>query len=202
MFDWRPKQIRNYLVYRERPYLPSSYHSPLVAELAGTDTAWRGLEKIIKDIILRFGLKTNSAIEFGVEYGYSTSVFANYFAEVRGIDTFTGDVHSSIRSDYYELTKRNLSGFSNIQLIKSDYREYIANPEYGNRQYDMAHVDIIHTFDDTYKCGLWAAQHAKCVLFHDTESFPEVKKAAAKIAKMTGRRFYNYAHCNGLGIVV
>ena len=71
-----------------------------------------------------------------------------------------------------------------------------------DEQYDFAHVDIIHTYEDTYECGLWAVEHSKCCIFHDTESFSEVRKAVRDIAKHTGKTVLNYPYSHGLGIIV
>ena len=69
-------------------------------------------------------------------------------------------------------------------------------------QYDFAHVDIVHNYEETFECGLWAVKHSKCCIFHDTESFPEVKKAVYDIAKAANKTAYNYPHHYGLGIIV
>lgn len=63
-------------------------------------------------------------------------------------------------------------------------------------------MDIIHTYKETYECGLWAVNHSKCCIFHDTESSPEVRKAVYDIAKNTGKKVFNYPHHHGLGIIV
>lgn len=63
-------------------------------------------------------------------------------------------------------------------------------------------MDIIHTYKETYECGLWAVNHSKCCIFHDTESSPEVRKAVYDIAKHTGKKVFNYPHHHGLGIIV
>ena len=42
-------------------------------------SAWGNIPTIFKDLIERSGIKTEKAIEFGVEFGYSTSALANYF---------------------------------------------------------------------------------------------------------------------------
>ncbi|NJM26393.1 MAG: class I SAM-dependent methyltransferase [Bacteroidia bacterium] len=141
--------------------------------------AWVGLEKIILDIIEFSSIKTERALEFGVEFGYSSAVLANYFKQVRGVDIFTGDDHAGHFGDIYELTRSNLRDFDNIELIRSDYRDFIRSHD---ERYDFIHVDIIHTYDDTYACGLWSAQHSDCTIFHDTQSFPDVKRAVADIA--------------------
>jgi hypothetical protein len=140
-----------------------------------------------------------SCLEFGVEFGYSTVAFSNYFKKVIGIDIFLGDIHTVHKGDHYEQTKASLSAFNNIELIKADYKDWIKT---DTEVYDLIHIDIVHTYEDTYQCGLWSAQHSTCTLFHDTESFPEVKRAVSDIAKITGKKFYNYPKYYGLGIIV
>ncbi len=162
-------------------------------------SGWKGLESIIEDILDRFDIGRDKCIEFGTEHCYSTIAFSNFFKEVKGIDLFIGDKDSGIKKDHYSETKKSISKFENIELIKSDYKDYIKQ---DNNQYDFAHVDIIHSYKDTYECGLWAVKHSKCCIFHDTESFVGVRKAVLDIAKNTGKRVYNYPYHNGLGIIV
>lgn len=162
-------------------------------------TAWKGLELIIEDILNQFNIERNSCIEFGVEFGYSSVVFSNYFKKVTGVDIFVGDIHTSHKGDHYEETKKSLIDFENIELFRSDYKDWIKK---DTNQYDFAHVDIIHNYKETYECGLWAVQHSKCCIFHDTESFPEVRRAVFDIAKKTGKTAYNYPYHYGLGIIV
>jgi hypothetical protein len=89
--------------------------------------------------------------------------------------------------------------FENIELYKSDYQDWIKKDQ---TQYDFAHVDIVHNYKETYECGYWAVMHSKCCIFHDTESFPAVRKAVYDISKHTGKKVYNYPYHNGLGIIV
>jgi methyltransferase family protein len=163
------------------------------------NSAWKGLELIIEDILDRFEIGRDKCIEFGTEYCYSTVVLSSYFKKVSGIDLFTGDQHSGHKLDHYSETLSSVAKFKNIELIKSDYRDYIKR---DNEQYDFAHVDIIHSYEETYECGLWAVEHSKCCIFHDTESFPAVRKAVYNIAKQTGKEIYNYPYHHGLGIIV
>lgn len=162
-------------------------------------TAWEGLELIIEDILNQFDIGRDNCIEFGVEFGFSSVVFSNYFKKVTGVDIFIGDEHTSHKGDHYEDTKKSLIDFKNIELFKSDYKDWIKK---DTKQYDFAHVDIIHNYKETYECGLWAVQHSKCCVFHDTESFPEVRRAVSDIAKKTGKTAYNYPYHYGLGIIV
>jgi len=150
-------------------------------------------------IIERFGLGRSACLEFGVEFGYSTTVLAQYFDRVVGVDLFMGDIHTAHTGDHFDETSARLAPFENIELHRADYRDWISRDE---ATYDLIHVDIVHTYEDTFCCGLWSTQHARCVLFHDTESFPDVRRAVIDVAAASGRRFYNYEPHHGLGIVV
>ena len=145
----KAKEIIDEIRYGEINYLPRKITVPQKL-IQSKSQAWVGLEKIILDIIEFSGIERNYALEFGVEFGYSTAVLANYFEKVIGVDIFTGDPHAGHYGDIYAETKNNLKDFGNIDLIRSDYKDYIA---LNNGIYDMIHVDIIHTYEDTYACG-------------------------------------------------
>ncbi|WP_115463021.1 class I SAM-dependent methyltransferase [Winogradskyella aurantiaca] len=193
-------KVKEWLVQRQLPiqeYKPKKKGIP--PRLLEIKSAWIGLEAIIEDILEQFDINRDSCIEFGVEFGYSSVVFSNYFKNVTGVDIFCGDIHTLHKEDHYETTKENLKDYSNITLHKSDYKDWIVK---DTKQYDFAHVDIIHNYKETYECGLWAVEHSKCCIFHDTNSFPEVRKAVIDIAKDTGKSLYNYPYHYGLGIIV
>jgi len=160
-------------------------------------SAWIGLEQILEDLIKKFNVKRGKALEFGVETGYSTIALSGFFEEVTGVDTFEGDVHAGIK-DTYDTAQKYCYQYWNITLVQEDYRDFI---EDNDEMYDLIHVDIVHNYKETYECGLWSAKHAPVVIFHDTESFPEVKRAVEDIAKELGKQFYNYPHYYGLGII-
>jgi predicted O-methyltransferase YrrM len=179
------------------PYVPAMRHAP--ARVLPVATAWKGIESILQDLIHQFRIGRRRCLEFGVEFGYSTAALSCFFDEVTGVDRFTGDKHTVNQKDIFAETSARLSEFKNVRLVRSDYRDWIRQDK---REYDLIHVDIVHTYRDTFTCGLWSARHAPCVLFHDTVSFPSVRKAVAAVARSTGRRFYNFEESNGLGIVV
>ena len=189
---------KNLLLRKYIPiYTPAKKRTP--PNLLVGFSAWRGLDEIIEDILDRFKIPRQSCSEFGVEYGYSTVAFSNFFEQVTGIDTFEGDIHSGVKGNHFEATKARLAEYKNIALQKYDYRDWIAK---DTNHYNFAHVDIIHTYKETYECGLWAATHSDCTIFHDTVSYPEVRQAVIDIAKTTGHKIYNYPYCYGLGILV
>ena len=161
-------------------------------------SAWGDIPTIIQDIINRTGIKTNIALEFGVEYGYSTTALSNYFDKVIGVDIFTGDIHAGAVVDHYDSTKSNLAPWNNIELIKANYQEFIHENE---NRYDLVHIDIVHTYNETYECGEWSVRHSDVVIFHDTESFPDIKKVCEDLALKYELNFYNYLPSHGLGIL-
>jgi hypothetical protein len=179
------------------PYHPTTRNSPNTIKVA---SAWGDIPTILKDIIERFGIKQESAIEFGVEYGYSTSALANYFDNVVGVDIFTGDIHAGYKGDIFFETFQNLQSYSNIRLIKDSYQNFIIN--YPDQRYNLAHVDIVHTYEDTFRCGDWCLEHSDVVIFHDTLSFPEVFRACQDLSIKHNLTFYNYEASHGLGILV
>ena len=183
----------------EVEYIPlERNHSLRLATQMGS--AWGDIPTIIGDIIKRFDISTESAIEFGVEWGYSTSALSNYFNKVVGVDIFTGDIHAGFKGDIYDMTSEFLKDFENIELHKASYQQYIS--EERSERYNLAHVDIVHTYEDTYKCGEWCIKHCDIVVFHDTTSFYDVYRACYDLASHYDLEFYNYKLSNGLGILV
>jgi hypothetical protein len=180
-----------------RPYMPVRRERP--SRVLSPATAWEGIESILADLIRRFSVRTESCLEFGVEYGYSTVALSSVFDSVIGIDTFCGDKHTENKSDIFALTSARLACYDNIHLVRSDYRRWICE---DTCSYDLIHVDIVHTYGDTFRCGLWSALHSPCVLFHDTLSFPAVRQAVTDIARSTRKRFFNFEESYGLGILV
>lgn len=175
-------------------YTPSKIERPPI--IIDVPSAWKGLEYIIKDILEKFGVGDEKALEFGVEYGYSIVALSNFFKKVVGVDTFEGDQHTYDKNveGLYEAVKKVVP--LNVHLIKSRYQDY-----QDSDRYDLIHVDIVHTYEDTFACGDWAMQHSNLVIFHDTESFPDVKRAVSDLGKKYKAKSYNFPHCYGLGIL-
>lgn len=161
-------------------------------------SAWGDIPKILPSIIKKFNIKGDKALEFGVEYGYSTSAISNFFKEVIGVDTFEGDIHSTLKENHMDKTKDLLNDFQNIKIIRSDYRDFTKN---NKEIYDLIHIDIIHDYENTYSCGEWSVNHSPVVIFHDTMSFPEVMRACKDLSIKYKLEFYNYPNSNGLGIL-
>lgn len=165
-------------------------------------SAWVGLEKIIRPMVKDFSLNRKKALEIGVDHGYSLSALSNVFDSVVGVDLFRGDHHAGSRSeDQYQEVLDRFKNDHKVTIVRSSYQDYFdsLSPE---ERYDFIHVDIVHDYQSTYDCGLKALSHSDFVVFHDTESFPDVRKACLDLSMKDGLEFYNYPHCNGLGILM
>ena len=179
------------------PYVPEQLWTP--RHLVDVPTAWTGCESILRDVMLRFKIKSNTALEFGVDYGYSTAALANFFNRVIGVDTFLGDVHAGARENLLEKATNALKDFKNIELVQSDYRDFIKG-DHG--MFDLINVDIVHHYQETNECVAWAVQHSDVTLVHDTIAFPEVRRAVQDVCWETGVVFYEWQVKHGLGILV
>ncbi len=179
-------------------YTPKKFQKP--SNLIDVPSAWRGLESIIADIIETFGIKTDKALEFGVEFGYSTVALSNYFTDMIGVDTFQGDEHTEDKAivGLYEAVRDAMP--PNVILYPISYQDYFKRHAF-NDPYDLIHVDIVHTYEDTYACGDWALNNSRLVIFHDTESFKDVRRAVEDLAEKHGAEFHNYPFHHGLGIL-
>lgn len=163
----------------------------------GGASPWGGIAYVIKQLLEDFNVGRGQALEFGCEYGYSTAVLANYFDRVVAVDVFTGDIHSGPRQNFLQETQKNLIDFPNIELIQSDYRDFEIK-----ETFDLVHIDIVHTYEDTLACGQKALKVAPVLLLHDTVSFPDVFRAMLDLAAEFNCDAYNYLADYGLGILV
>jgi len=172
-------------------------------------SAWQPLAFVIKDILDRFNVKRDLALEFGVERAYSTTVFANYFKKVIGVDPFNWIFTDGFSRDF-ETVKELVKGYKNIELINCYSEEFIN--EHYNERFDLIHIDIgyeTHCYATTFPSAEWAVQHCDCVLFHDTLTFPEINQVCEELSEKYGFDYYNYIEeagpvgvpC-GLGILV
>jgi hypothetical protein len=174
--------------------------STQVLKMPAVHTAWNGLEHVLPSIVERWCKAREQALEFGVWYGFSTAALAQCFANVIGVDTFEGDDDAGRPSDLAEGALKALAPYTNVSLVQCAAVGF-ANSTVHSRV-DLIHIDISHDYKSTYELGQWACKASDVLLFHDTESFTTVRQAVSDLADETGRTFYNYPYCHGLGILV
>ena len=180
------------------PWEPPYRYAP--PRLIDVPSAWGGNEAVLKPLIEQFCEETDIALEFGVEHGYSTVALSNFFQRVIGVDTFLGDIHTGKHDSYYPATKERLLVYPNIELVEASWQSWTAANE--SEHADLIHVDIEHTYEQTYGCLAWSVQHAPVVIFHDPLSFADVMKSAEDVSEQFGLQFYCWNWFAGLGILV
>ncbi len=181
------------------PWQPSRLvHPPRM--IYDVPTAWDEMELCLESLVEEFCPSRAQALEFGVQHGYSTVALSNYFAHITGVDTCVGDPYAGTHEDIYEWVLDKFKPFPNITMVRSDWESWAA--AHADTYFDLIHVDIYHTWEQTYACGKWAACHSPVVIFHDTLSFPAVGLAVGHLAAECGRKYYNWSHKHGLGILV
>ena len=160
-------------------------------------SAWKGLEDYIFPIIEQFNLKQDVALEFGVDYGYSSHILSQAFSKVVGVDSFIGDIHvNNPQGEEFYNTVKNSFEKTNVEIIRASFEDFIKD---NNNQYDLIHIDIVHEYDPTF--ADWAIQHSNVVILHDTISFPEVYRVCRDLSSRHGVGFYNIIECFGLGVL-
>ena len=170
-----------------------------LGHIPNRQTMWAGLECYIPSIIKELNINPKKALEFGVEYGYSLHIFAQLFSEAVGVDTFNGDEHAGVQEN--NIFKQVADSFknTNVSIFKSDFRDFI---ECHNSIYDLIHIDIIHTYKETFDCLEWSIFHSDVVILHDTCSFPEINRVCEDmVKKYPNYGYYNIPEHFGLGII-
>jgi hypothetical protein len=180
-------------------YVPSDFDYTI--EPLQVPSAWVGLEKLIRPILKDFDIKSDKAIEFGVDWGYSLSALAQVFKEVVGVDHFQGDKYTR-HIPQYEKVSNWMAQWPNAEISVQSFQQFFADPDRIGERWNLCHIDIVHTYEATFACGKEAAKRCDCVIFHDTESFADVRRSCIDIAEQLNLDFYNYPHHYGLGILV
>jgi hypothetical protein len=164
-------------------------------------SAWTGHRKFAEWLVWNTFPKT--IVELGVDYGYSTFVFANALkgtsGTIYGIDLFMGDVHTGYRNTY-ENVKKNIADHSvtNLELVVGDFDSI---SKLWKTPIDILHIDGLHTYEAVKNDFTnWSpfVKEEGIVLFHDiaVQSFG-VKEF---FRELTGGYKLFFLHSAGLGI--
>ena len=191
------------------PYLSNfnHYHFAFPIERYSVDwvesitSAWTG-HRIFAEWLV-WNTFPETIVELGVDYGYSTFVFANALkgtsGTIYGIDLFMGDVHTGYRNTY-ETVKKNIvdHAVTNLELVVG---EFDSISKLWKTPIDILHIDGLHTYEavknDFTKWSPFVKENG-IVLFHDIaiQSFG-VKEF---FRELTGGYKLFFLHSAGLGI--
>lgn len=164
-------------------------------------SAWKGHRKFAEWLVKR--AKSEVVVELGVDYGYSTFVFANALknttGKIYGIDLFLGDEHAGFRQTYTSVMD-NIKNHSltNIEIIVGDFTEVSKT---WKKPINILHIDGLHTYDGVKNdFDSWSKYVSEdgTIIFHDVavEHF-EVKQFFRDLKG--GHKLY-FTHSAGLGI--
>ena len=161
-------------------------------------SAWKGHRVFVEWLMHR--LQPRVTVELGVDYGYSLCCMAaTQQGHVYGVDTFQGDLHAGEHTDAETTLRRVLqtNNYSNVTIIKNTFDAVAAS---WAQPIDILHIDGLHTYEavrnDWERWHPYLSEHA-VVMFHDTESYPEVKQLFNEIPWPK----INFLHSAGLGVV-
>jgi hypothetical protein len=134
-------------------------------------SAWKG-HRIFAEWLVKT-IKPMQIVDLGVDFGYSTLVFANAarengFGIVTGIDLFEGDGQTGHRTTHASvLDWIDALGLTNIEIIKGDFKEVSLT---WSRQIDILHIDGYHSYEAVHSdFTSWEkfVRDDGIVLFHD-----------------------------------
>lgn len=136
-------------------------------------SAWRGHEQFAEWLVRR--LRPRVVVDLGVDYGFSSFVFARAGAErVYAIDSFEGDPEAGVR-DTYEAVQENMKrlGITNVELVRGRFDDVAAT---WDRQIDILHIDGSHRYEDVkrdFEAWRKFVSPSGVILLHDTAELDE-----------------------------
>jgi len=177
-----------------QPYPPTKYD--FISNIFST---WTG-HRVFAEWLVHY-LKPSTVVDLGVDFGYSSFVFANanVYGKVYGVDLFKGDPHAGER-DTYPLVMNTIKKHSiqNLEIIQGDFTDVSKT---WNRPIDILHIDGYHTYEaiknDFTNWSKFVSENG-VVLFHDTAI--EKFGILSFFNELSGGYKLNFTHSAGLGI--
>lgn len=163
-------------------------------------SAWRGHERFAEWLVKE--LNPEIVVELGVDYGFSTFIFARAGAgRVYGIDSFEGDPEAGHRDTYDAVVCRQKElGIENIELIRGYFADVAKT---WDKPIDILHIDGRHRYEDVKEdYELWSkfVRPGGVILLHDTAVLREPYGVHRFFQEITLPKT-TFTHANGLGIV-
>jgi predicted O-methyltransferase YrrM len=165
-------------------------------------SAWKGHRTFAEFIVKH--MKPKVVVELGVDFGFSSFVFANALQNTDGkhygIDMFQGDMQTGFRNTYDSVMENIAShGLTNIEIIVGEFGE-VAKSWYLPIQ--ILHIDGLHTYEAVkgdYDHWSPFVDENSIILFHDVTAFPEIAQFFRDVED--GWQKLYFTHSAGLGIL-
>lgn len=163
-------------------------------------SAWKGHREFASWLVNE--MKPKNIVALGVDWGYSTFCLAvPNIGKVYGIDHFEGDVLTGIRNTHKDVLAsakwlKEKHKISNIEIIKDRF-DNVAKRWNPKNKIDILHIDGYPSeLKNDYDKWLPSVSENGVIMFHDTQSFGDVKKFFSELPlhKM------EFTHSGGLGV--
>lgn len=163
-------------------------------------TAWRGHEDFATWLVQE--LKPEVVVDLGVDYGFSSFVFARAGAKmVYGIDSFEGDPQVGHRDTSIDVERKQKElGIENLTLIRGYFSEVAKT---WDKPIDILHIDGRHRYEDVKEdFEIWSkfVRPGGVILLHDTAVIREPYGVHRYFKEITLPKT-TFTHANGLGVV-
>jgi hypothetical protein len=140
-------------------------------------------------------LAHGTVVELGVRDGNSTA------ALLAGVEENGGTVWSV---DVDETSQSIFQGHPQWHFVLADSRDAASVEAAGlTGEVDVLFVDTLHTYEQVSdELTVWGGRMRKggTIAFHDTDSFPEIRRAVAEWARARGTAYVFLPRSNGLGL--
>lgn len=147
------------------------FHQKPMRDIETIVSAWKGHRFFAEWLVAT--MRPAQIVDLGVDYGYSTLVFANAarangFGTVTGIDLFEGESMTGFRNTHANILEwiKALS-LQNTKIIKGDFYEISLS---WKRPIDILHIDGFHSYNAVYNDFIsWNGfvKEDGIILFHD-----------------------------------
>jgi len=167
------------------------------------NSAWKGHRLFAEWLVKK--MNPDTIVELGVDYGFSSFVFANAlknnFAsnhqKVYGIDLFEGDSQTGFRNTYETVIKKIKNyNVNHLELIIGDFESISKKWE---KEIDILHIDGYHTYEavkSDYNNWSRFVKNDGIILFHDV-CVPDY--GVKDFFKELDNKLY-FKHSAGLGV--
>jgi predicted O-methyltransferase YrrM len=165
-------------------------------------TAWKG-HRTFAEWLVSY-IKPDIVVELGVDYGFSTFVFASALEKndngiIVGIDCFQGDPHTGFRNTYDHINSlKQEHNIKRLDIRKGYFSEVVKT---WNTPIDILHIDGLHTYHAVKEdFDNWSpfVKEDGIILFHDT-AVPHFQIKEFFYQLSGGYKLY-FRHSAGLGI--